>query len=500
MEKLIELVTVRAKVLSDATGAISEIPVILTSDGPFLPLVDYILWRQHDRSLSWMRKVVHDVALLLRYIKANACLPVDSESLFHSFIQRLYSGTVGPDGSDPSGLYWKPENHRVIGNILTRLTDFSCWLADRQGGNVLNPLRSASTYDEMVAIAASMARKDRAFLGHIRRSISPAQAEASRSTLARRSPKVSVSDDAVAFPEKHFEDLLLRGFRLVRGSGHDPLQSRLNIRDCLITLLMHGAGFRLSECFHLWVNDVKSNPLDPSSAQVRIHHPSLGEAPDDWLDERGRPIKCNRAAYLAGKFAMKPRNELMNTSYAGWKDPNLDGNYYMEAYWFQPELGKLFLLLWKTYLNELIHLPRVHPYAFVVHKNGTAGDMYSIDNYKQAHQRAISRIGLIPSKASGTTPHAHRHAYGRRLMRSGVSPQVKQRALHHKSIASQAIYTAPSATDVSNALNAATHTLDLLAAEGRHVEPAFDLKKLLAYGFEDVDPDGLLSGPNPKLR
>lgn len=85
-------------------------------------------------------------------------------------------------------------------------------------------------------------------------------------------------------------------------------------------------------------------------------------------------------------------------------------------------------------------------------------------------------------------------------MRSGVSPQVKQRALHHKSIASQAIYTAPSATDVSNALNAATHTLDLLVAEGRHVKPVFDLKKLLAYGFEDVDPDGLLSGPNPKLR
>lgn len=493
-----DLVTVRAKVLSDATGSISEIPVILTSDGPFLPLVDYVLWRQHDRSVSWMRKVVHDVALLLRYIQTNADSFQDSENLFHSFIQRLYSGTVGPDGSDPSGLYWKPADHRVIGTILTRLTDFSCWLADRQAGNVLNPLRSASSYDEIVAISASMARKDRAFLGHIQRSISHIPVDAGRSTLALRSPKVSVSDDAVAFPEKHFEDLLLNGFRLFRGQG--SLQRRLNIRDCLITLLMHGAGFRLSECFHLWVDDVKPHPLDSSSAQVRIHHPSLGDAPDDWFDERGRSIKCNRAAYLAGKFAMKPRNELMGTSYAGWKDPNLDGNYYMEAYWFQPELGKLFWHLWKKYLNELISLPRTHPYAFVVYKSGTAGDMYSIDNYKQAHRLAISRIGLIPSKDLGTTPHGHRHAYGRRLMRSGVSPQIKQRALHHKSIASQAIYTAPSATDVNNALNAATQTLELIAAEGRHVRPIFDLKKLLAYGFEDVDPDGLLSGPDPKLR
>jgi hypothetical protein len=263
---------------------------------------------------------------------------------------------------------------------------------------------------------------------------------------------------------------------------------------------MHGAGFRLSECFHLWLGDVRPHPLDPSTAQVRIHHPSLGEAPDDWLDERGNPIKCNRATYLAGKYALKPRNAVMNKHYAGWKGPSLDGNYYMEAYWFQPELGRLFLHLWMLYLRELIHIPRPHPYAFVVEERDTAGDMYCIDNYKQAHARAVRRIGLVPAKSLGTTPHGHRHAYGRRLMRSGVMPQVKQKALHHKSVGSQAIYTVPNITDVSNALNEAARTLDRLADEGRHVKPTFDINKLLAYGFEDVDPDGLFSGPNPKLR
>jgi len=495
-----DFVSIRAKVLSDSTGAISEIPVLLTNEGPLQPLVDYLLWRRHDRSLAWMRKVVQDVVLLLTYMKLNAGHYRDPEGLFHGFIQRLYSGTVGADGIDPSGLYWRPHNHRVIGNMLTRLTDFSNWVADRQGTTTLNPVRTASSYDELVAIAASTARRNRAFLGHAWRSMSAGQARVSRSTLARRPPKVSVSDDAVAFPEKHFDDLLFHGFRRRRGEGRDDLGRRLNLRDCLITLLMHGAGFRLSECFHLWLDDVRPNPVDPTTAQVHIHHPSLGEAPNDWFDERSNPIKCNRATYLAGRYALRPRNEVMNKHYAGWKDPSLDGSYYMEAHWFQPELGRLFLNLWKLYLRELVHIPRSHPYAFVVQERDTAGDMYCIDNYKQAHARAVRRIGLIPAKALGTTPHGHRHAYGRRLTRGSVSPLVKQKALHHKSVGSQVVYTAPNATDVSNALNEATQVLDGLVAEGRHVKPTFDIEKLLAYGFEDVDPDGLFSGPNPKLR
>jgi hypothetical protein len=493
-------VSVRAKVLTDSTGAISEIPVLLTNSGPLQVMIDYLLWRRHDRSLGWMRKVVHDVALLLEYMEVNFQHHQDPEKLFHSFVQRLYSGTIGMDGIDPSGLYWRPFNHRAIGNVITRITDFSCWAADRQGTTPLNPLRAPSSYDEMVAVAASMASRDRAFLGHTWRMRSIGQDSNSRSTLPRRPPKVSVSDDAVAFPEKHFEDLLFHGFRRQNGEGKTDLTKRLNLRDCLITLLMHGAGFRISECFHLWVCDVGPHQLDPSTAHVRIHHPSLGDAPNDWFDERGNPIKCNRGAYLAGKHALKPRNEVMNKHYSGWKDPSLDRNYYMEAYWFQPELGRLFLHLWMLYLKELIKIPRSHPYAFVVEEGDTAGDMYSIDNYKQAHARAVRRIGLVPSKSLGTTPHGHRHAYGRRLMRSGVAPQVKQKALHHKSVASQAIYTAPSATDVSNALSEATRNLDLLAAGGNHVKPTFNFEKLLAHGFEDVDPDGLFSGPNPKLR
>lgn len=495
-----DFVSVRAKVIADATGAVAEIPVILTSDGPLQPLVDYLLWHRHDRSLSWMRKVVQDVGLLLTYMKANAEHFAAPDALFHTFAQRLYSGTVGEDGIDPSGLYWRPQKQRIVSDTLARMSTFSDWVADRQGTAPLNPLRTASRYDEMVAIAAWEHRRSRAFLGHGWTSTSHDGPLRARSTQARRNPKVGLDDDAIAFPEKRFSDLLLNGFVRRGGSGKTDPSQRLNLRDCLITLLMHGAGFRLSECMHLWVCDVRPDPVDPTIALVRIHHPSEGEAPDDWLDERGNPIKCNRAAYLAGRYALKPRNELVDHRSAGWKDPCLDGKYFMQAYWFPKELGRMFLRLWNLYLLQLVEIERFHPYAFVVEDRGTAGSLYCINHYNRAHARAVKRLGLSVAKANGTTPHAHRHAYGRRLMRAGIEPQLRQKALHHKSLHSQLVYTAPNAADVSNALDEATATLDALSAEGRSVKPEFDINTLLAYGFSDVDPDGLLSGPNPKLR
>lgn len=327
-----DFVSVRAKVIADSTGAVAEIPIILTGNGPLHQLVDYLLWHRHDRSTSWMRKVVQDVGMLLTYMEANAQHFAKPELLFHNFAQRLYSGTVGEDGIDPSGLYWRPHKQRIVSNTLTRLSDFSDWVADRQGTQPLNLLRSASRYDEMVAIAAWEHRRSRAFLGHSWTSVPQGGSLQVRSTHAKRSPKVGLDDDAIAFPEKHFSDLLLNGFVRRSGAGKTDPAKHLNLRDCLITLLMHGAGFRLSECFHLWICDVRPDPVDPTVALVRIHHPSEGEAPDDWLDERGNPIKCNRAAYLAGRYALKPRNELIDHRSAGWKDPCLDGKYYMQAY------------------------------------------------------------------------------------------------------------------------------------------------------------------------
>lgn len=491
-----DCVQVRAKVITDSTGAVTEIPVLLTSEGPLESLVDYLLWRRHDRSVAWMRKVAQAVSLLLAYVQANHAGFKNSHELFRNFAQRLYSGTVGEDGRDPSSLYWLPMRSKPAATLLTCLSDFSDWLAELQGTAPLNPSRVPSAYDEMLALAAAEHRRSRAFLGHTW-GTRPGVLRV-RSTLR---PRAVVLDEeaAIAFPERSFTDLLLRGF-VRRGCDHHPDPClRMNLRDCLITVLMHGAGFRMSECFHLWVHDVQPDPHDPTLALVRIHHPCEGHAPEDWFDERGQPIRGTRAAYLAGRYARRPRNELLGAEAAGWKSPALDGRYFMQAFWFPPELGRLFLQLWKLYLRALVQIERTHPYAFVVLTGLGAGRAYSIENYKQMHRRAVERIGLMVSRLRGTTPHGHRHAYGRRLTRAGVDPVLRKKALHHKGLGSQAVYTAPTMAEVTRTLNAAAGKLEELALEGRAVTPALERAKLLAFGFEDIDPDELLCGPSPKL-
>ena len=488
-------VQVQATAFLDRSGGMTEIPILLSAQGPVEPLIDYLLWRSHDRSSAWMRKVVQSVRLLLSYMEANADCFEDAKGLFNAFAQRLYQGTVGPDG-DPSGLYWAPMRSATANALLACVSAFSDWLVDHRGGSSLSPKVLPSTHDERLLLAAWEHRRSRAFLGH-------AMAEAPRSsahrlTGRRRSSSVGV-DEAAPFPERRFMDLLLRGFtRHGQGQQPDPMM-RLSLRDILITLLMHGAGLRMSECFHLWVHDVQPDPLDPSVALVRIHHPSEGHAPDDWLDERGTPIRCNRAAYLAGRYGRRPRHEMLGTEAAGWKSPALDGSYYLQAYWFPRDLGRLFLRLWMLYLRQLVQLPRQHPYAFVVLKGTTIGEVYGIEPYKQAHRRAVKRIGLEAAKALGTTPHGHRHAYGRRLMRANVDPVLRKKALHHRALGSQAVYTAPSVGEVSQALDSATSRLGELASEVRVVSPALGAEQLTAFGFEDIDPDELLSGPSPKL-
>ncbi|MDH0051558.1 site-specific integrase, partial [Comamonas terrigena] len=95
-------VVVTARVYVDSSGAFAEVPALLTSGGLLAPLLDYCLHHHHDRSLSWMRKLIHSVGLLLDYVEANP-EEVEPWRLFRNFAQRLYTGTYDlKSGLDPS--------------------------------------------------------------------------------------------------------------------------------------------------------------------------------------------------------------------------------------------------------------------------------------------------------------------------------------------------------------------------------------------------------------
>jgi integrase len=479
-----------ARVVTDNSGFQSEVPVLLTEQGVVLPLLDYLLANANDRSLSWQHNVVIAAKLLLEYMEGNEGNFSNPSDLFLAFATRLYTGTVGCDGLDPSGLYWIPASIAVANRHLNALKGLTDFLADREDVQHMNPMFTASTHEQRLNYAAWFRRNQNDFLGHIKdKKIGEAAQEARK---VRGTRKLSnTDDDAVAFPEHLFERFFLEGL----GAAQDR---RCVVRDQLIIIMMHGGGLRESEPLHLWVSDVVIDPHDSDKALVRIYHPTDGKAPDDW---RSRTGKTNRSAFLQEKYALTARNKLRGTKAVGWKIRIHDhADLYVQLHWFSTDFGRLFLKLWREHLFYIASLDRYHPYAFVSYEKSSIGQPYTLNAFNKNYAAAMARIGLITSKAEGRSPHGHRHAFGRRLARANVDPVIRKKALHHSALESQVPYTAPSMSDVSNALERAAKRIDEQPTNSREPQTFSNWDDLLQTGFEDIDPNGLLSGPNAKLR
>lgn len=202
---------------------------------------------------------------------------------------------------------------------------------------------------------------------------------------------------------------------------------------------------------------------------------------------------CKRDTYLRMKYRLLPRTEYntRSTTHAGWKENALDNGSmkFMHVNWTHEWAGELFWMLWRPYMVQRFRLNPDHPFAFVTR----TGKPYSIDAFMDAHEKAVKRIGLVPGKMLGTTPHGHRHAYGRRLARWGVSPETIMRSMHHKSMESQLVYTRPSSEEAKREIAAALLRAE---SEGRGLLPP---PNLIGLGFKDVDPWGVSSSQITKL-
>ena len=487
---MVALVRVYAKVTTDNSGYQVELPVLLMEDRVFRPLLDYLLSQQHRRSISWMNRMVQAAYLLLEYMEANKNLFANPSILFLNFAQRLCSGTVGNNGLDPSELYWLPRSTNNANQLLTALNGFTDWLEKTRKAESLNPMVVASSYEERLNYAAWYKRNAQQFLGHIKPASLPATMKQVRRVQGMQGV-IKVDSDAISFSENLFE----RFFRDGVGSSKDP---RVALRDQLVLLMMHGAGVRESDALHLWVHDVFIDPQNENNAVVRLYHPEVGRAPDNW---RGKNKQTNRSAYLREKFGLEPRNKMVGTAKVGWKTKIVEHqDNYINLYWFPSYLGTLFYLLWQQYLRLILPIERQHPYAFISFSAGSEGRAYTLNAFNHNYKNALSRIGLSASKLEGLTPHSHRHAYGRRLRKAGIDPLLRKIALHHSSLESQSIYTQPGVADVTEACNQATQRLETGASTPPAASAYLSWKELIQTGFEDIDPSGLFSGKHPKFR
>ena len=225
-------VTVKARVHTDATGAYTELPALLTPAGVLEPLLDYCLYRSHDRSLAWMSKVARSVRMFLEYLQSNPA-ERDTYRLFQNFAQRLYTGTFDrATGLDPCGLCWAPRSPQDASHIITHLTDFFDWLGEMRPETAqVNPRYAGGAFDRQTDEAAYQYRRSKAFLGHTW-AANASLAETGHRIRGQRLPKVEKGEPP-AFPEERFEELLAKGFNAAgrqdyrRGLRHDWFFSRL---------------------------------------------------------------------------------------------------------------------------------------------------------------------------------------------------------------------------------------------------------------------------------
>lgn len=433
---------------------------------PLLPLVDFILGHGRTRSLAWQREVARATGKFIDFLQANArhfqaCS--DRPQVLAAFAEALVAGTIGANGLDPSGLYWQPKTVSRATDILNALTAFSDWLVARYDTKAINPWREATLAEQIAYWRRFEKRRSHSLLMHTNdRTDAEARAKLARTVRVLRKSTIGNPASVKYFPSDQISTLLEKGFVAHGANRFSPLHQQLNIRDIMITILLHGGGLRESEPFHLYVSDVAVDPGNPQSAQVKIFHPEQGAAPEDFIDPLTKKrIDADREEYLRVKWGLEPRSLTVGRFHAGWKDLHLTDQRqkYALVHWFPSCWGEVFLKLFKLYITKVRSRHSKHPFLFISQKEDVAGAPYTLASFRQAHAKAVKRIGLPVGKEFGTTPHGHRHAYGQLLTEAKVDPALIQRCLHHKSIESQGVYTDPTPATVAQVLAEAASKL-----------------------------------------
>lgn len=455
------------------------------SDEPqlFTPLLDYFV-QLHGMSNDWRRKCARSIGLFYDFCIAPPANEAASrrntaKDVKGHFVKALKSGTIPADGSvDRTGLYWSPTPTSTIKVYLSHLDGFTEYLQDStttedQKASKAEWLTNTgglitTDADLKKFFVAAKLLKERSFLGHLKRTGEVAQGLRASCVNFGRDNVYDTPDErsVVSMEPDLVTDLMTVGF--VKDPNSKSLFDREDVTAKMVFMLLAYGGLRVSEPFHLWFNDIVIEDLDGRElCYPHLRHPS--QARTFILGEAG-----NREDYLHRRGHL-PRHLLNHGSLkAGWKGIMTDNMGQAPVFFLHENLHPLFISYYQAYLiyrRELVsHWVRMgnqdHPWLFVSKgfdnskENGSmVGSPYTINSFSKALQRAIDRVeryrgfSISRGKNYGTTPHALRHFYAQALRRANADSAIIKRALHHRSIFSQNVYTVPTNQEVSETLN-----------------------------------------------
>ncbi|MBB1327399.1 site-specific integrase [Pseudoalteromonas sp. SR45-1] len=429
---------IKCKYKVDKTGISHEFPCVLTKSGVLTSHIQY-LYMKRARSQSWVERSVFSIILLIKYIDANTKNHSNNQKfngveMLRSFTTALNLGTIDRIGRDSSGLFWRARETKdaeVILNHITQYTDF--YSAKNENKLPTNTFRKASHIEEKINWCAYYHRQKHVFLNHLEKKAAVDKIKFVRSIKSDQ-PEIIKNEKVFKFPEDKIGTLLNYGFK--KSGDKYP-----DYKNQLITMLMHYGGLRLSEVFHIYINDIVLDEKN-NEAIVRVFHPSHGQCPES--------SNKTRRTYLQEKYALIPRNEYSKSLrlHAGWKTPLLTSNKkYFDVIFSNSNIAREFQIIWIKYLTFQRKNPPPHfqhPFAFTNSK----GEPETIKNFRRMHENAVFNIGLNPCKDEGTSCHAHRHSYGYGLSKLGFSQVEIQKAMHHKSPDSCLVYIQPTSEDI----------------------------------------------------
>ena len=413
--------------------------MVIVGEQPFAQLLAF--FRERGLSLSAERAYAQCLSRFIEWlsVRAEEFWPQEARGLIYTaFAHDLLFGSYR-DGEDVTGLNWAATSQKNVTRLTRCLVEFSDWLTLRYGNPALNPMQAGATFSDQLMFWRRWNKwKAGALLAHVKsRNRAVPQSEIARrvATPGRRN---TVLQETKAFPVEHIDSLLWSGF--INPGKQDAAEPwvKFNLRDILITLLCLYGGCRESEPMHLWVDDVFVDPSDPDMALVLVHEPHDGMA--NYIDPvTGTKRKTSRADYLqrfcGGKL---PLTMETGRRHSGWKGnlmTHRDRNAF-QVFWVDRNAGRVFLTLWRLYLEHVRPLALQTPWAFLTKDAQPLG----AEAFSDSFIAAVRRIGLTPSKWGGTSTQALRHRYGQWLNELGIGEKEGQVAMHHRNVKSQEVY------------------------------------------------------------